>query len=512
MAARRKKDDGTISSRGEVSPPMSINEVEAQVDVDPEEEDADFDAVQAAGAVNAESVALNEQTKNVISSKRDRKRRIRWNDDNAQVVYDSIRQAGWNTASTYIMCRRVTGEPAQWSVACSAVANGDALYKWVAGTCHKQAAAHTYEIRVIDSHTSQERGRGKIFMPDTLAVTVDPQTQTQNPYTPFSVSYPQFTHPGGAVSNVHPPAGWYPGMPHSPPQAAPAAPPAPAPAAPAAPLPPPVVQSSGEVADLRAQVGYLSGQLSQLLTKVGLPATPPPPPQVTFVSPPTPPGSQRAEAQPAPQGAPPGLVHVPGFGYVNAELVASALMAQMRSTLGPPPPPPPRPAPPPPLDSVGLSGIRMPPSHEEPPSLTSMVQRSARDMRETASGLSAMLHAAEEIRDTFAPPAAEEKRDRDDAPIQKNGEPAKKPFEVLDAGPVRVPYDPETGDMKGFANLLMVNADKIGGFVGKLYEKAAVAAAQAAAVQNGKTFTPAPTLPNGTASSAWPPPAPLPRA
>lgn len=498
MAARRKKDDALVSGRGEVSPPMSINEVEAKVDVDPEEQDADFDAVQAAGAVNAESVALNEQTKNVIASKRDKARRIRWNDDNAQVVYDSIRQAGWNTASTYIMCRRVTGEPAQWSVACSAIANGDALYKWVSTTCHKQSPAHTYEIRVIDSHTSQERGRGKLFMPDTLVDSTLPSPQpVPNPY-----AYNPYGQPA--------PPGWYPGMPH--PQQPP---PVPAPPPAAAPPPPPAApaSASGEVADLRAQVGYLSGQLAQLLTKVGMPLPPQPAPTVVVApapaaTPPPPAAQPPPVASQVPQ-APPGLVHVQGFGYVQAEMLLPLLQAQMRQNLAPPPPPP-RPASPPP-EATGLSGFHVPTPIEPPPSLTSAVQRSAREMRETASGLSAMLRAAEEIRDTFAPAASEEHR-AEPAPIQKNGEPAKKPFEVLDAGPVRVPYDPETGDMKGIANLLMVNADKIGGFVGKLYEKAAVAAATAAAQQNGKAFAPPPTLPNGTAATSnnWPTP-PLPR-
>jgi len=526
MASRRRaNDDGTVSAKGEVSPPVSINEVELQVDADNDEGDADHDKVIAAGAVSAESVAFNEQTKNVITGKRDRSRRIRWNDDNAQVVYDAIRQAGWNTASTYVACRRVTGEPAQWSVSCSAIPNGDALYKWVQTTCHKTSPAHTYEIRVMDSHTNQDRGRGKLFMPDTMGdEALQERHQLPNPYAQPPNPYTQYLQPG------MPPPGWFPGMPS--PQQPPAAA---APVAPQAPPPPPAAQASGEVADLRAQVGYLSGQLAQLLTKVGMPApvapAPPPAPSITDVLRAMPPlqvapaaPAPTAQPAPQPQGAPPGLIHVPGFGYINAELVASALMTQMRSTLAPPQQPPAPPAPRPvPIAMQHAPGHHDPngpphgghlgavpiPRPEPPQSIGEMMQSHARNMKETAGGLAAMVAAADNMREVFAPEKDDD--DKPAAPKQQDGSPAKKPFEVLDAGPVRVPYDPETGNMKGIANLLMVNADKIGGFVGKLYERAATVAAQAQAQQNAKPFTPPPSLPNGTATPNWPPSPSMPR-
>jgi hypothetical protein len=508
----RKQREVEVSAKGEVSPPKSLNEVDEQVEADADEGDADFDAVRAAGAVSAESVAFNAQTKDVITGKRDRSRRIRWNDDNAQVIYDSIRQAAWNTASTYIMARRVTGEPAQWSIGCAAIPSGLALHEWVLTKCHRQSPPHTYEIRVVDSHTGQERGRGKLFMPDTLdgAAPPTPPPAAPNPYAQYG------QNPYGP-----PPGTWYPGQPPPASGAAPAAPQA-------APPPPPPAQISAvsnENAELRAQVAFLSGQIAEMLKRAGMPAPPPPAPTVVVAppspQPPAPPPPAPVPATDKPAGAPPGLVHVPGFGYVNAELVASALMTQMRAAVVPPaqhsspPPPQPRHDPPPP-PPAGLGGLPVP--QAEQASLGSMVQQSARNMREAASGLSSMLRAAEEIRDTFAPPVVEARAEV--VPMTKAGDPAKKPFEVLDAGPVRVPYDPETGDMKGIANLLMVNADKIGGFVGKLYEKAAVAAAQAAAAQSGKTFTPPPSLPNGglpgplpngTTAQNWPPPPPLPR-
>ena len=528
MARKSAKEDRGISAVGEISPPMSLGDVEAKVDPDLEEGDADLEDVRALGAVSAESAARNAQTKDVIAGKRDRSRRIRWNEDNAQLVYDSIRQAGWNTASSYISCKRVTGEPAQWSTTCSAIPNGDALYSWCAKVCHKTSPGATYEIRIIDSHTNQERGRGKLYMPDTLSDAQPqplqpPQMQPQpNPYA----QYAQYTQ-------QLPPPPWYPGMPHQPPpQAAPAAAP---PQAPPAPPQAPPAQASGEVADLRAQVGFLSGQLAQLLAQKGMPVPPPLAPQITVVGPPAAAASPPAAAAPAAQqpipqpgaGAPPGLVHVPGMGYINAELVASSLMSTMRRQFEPPAPPAPRPMPPPappggappsasPAPMGHLGGLPIPAA--ESPTIASMMNTHARNMRETAAGLSAMVSAADDIRASLSPEKDDDATPAAAAPKQPNGDPAKKPFEVLDAGPVRVPYNPETGDMKGIANLLMVNADKIGGFVGKLYEKVAVAAAAQAsaaaqsAAQGGKTFTPPPSLPNGTATPGWPPSPTLPRA
>jgi hypothetical protein len=522
--ARSKKDDGTVSAKGEVSPPVSLSEVEEKLDIDREEGDADLEAVQRAGAVSTESVALNAQTRDVITTKRDRSRRIRWNDDNAQVVYDSIRQAGWNTASSYIMCRRVTGEPMQWSVACSAVPSGLALHEWVLTKCHKSSPAHTYEIQVRDSHTNQERGRGKLHMPDTLG---DGAAQGQ---APQQQPPPQVPNPYGfAAPNPYAPQGfaqpqWYPGMPGAPFGSAPQQPP-PAPAAPSAPAPAPPVQASGDpIADLRAQFGYLSGQLAQLLTKQGAPQPPAPPPPTVVVAPaPAPPQSAAPPPpQTAPQaapGVPAGFVLVPEFGYVRAELVRDLLMSHVRGSVGPqpaapPPPPAPRPIEHPP---TGLGGLPLP--RPEPPSIAQMIGSATRNMKETAGGLAAMVSAVDEIRDALG----HGDRAEVPGPVQKNGDPAKRPFEILEAGPVRIPYDPETGDLKGLINLGLVNGDKIGAFVGNLYTKAAQAMAQAAQQQAAQQQPPGvppgvppgaqgrfpPPLPNGAAQ--WPPPAPLPR-
>ena len=121
--ARKKMANGESSV---TVPPVTLSEVDEQVDADLDEGDADMDAVLKAGAVSAESVAYNEQTKNIITGKRANSKRIRWNDHNAQMTYDSIRQAGWNTASLYISCKRVTGGGQdggpQWSTPCSAIA------------------------------------------------------------------------------------------------------------------------------------------------------------------------------------------------------------------------------------------------------------------------------------------------------------------------------------------------------------------------------------------------------
>jgi hypothetical protein len=402
----------------------------------------------------------------------------------------------------------------------SMIADGDALYKWVMQVVHKRRPATTYHLRFIDAHSAQQRGCGTLTCPDTTGSDDFPAPAPAPPAPPP----PAYPSPYGQPT---PPPG-YPGMPYpwgSPPPAQQQPPPAPVPA--------PSASSSEEIAALRiqnaqllnelatarAREGFLSGRIVERdAAPAPMPASPPPP-----AAPPPPVAAAPAPAPEPPRkpadGAPPGFTHVPGFGYVASELMASVLMNHLRSTIAPPPAPAPHPAPaaPPPAPAPPLTpptGLGLPPLGP-PPTLTSTIAQATKNMEEAASGIASMYSAAEKVRQMFS------KRERDDeeddpppaaAATQPNGDPAKKPFEILEAGPVRVPYNPETGNISGIMHMAMVNGDKITDWVGRVIEKAssAAAAAQASAAGRGP-LSPPPTLPPPPTQNNWPPPPPMPK-
>jgi hypothetical protein len=516
MANRRKRADSpaVVNSKGDIAPPLSLAEAESKIGID-DEGTADLEDVKAAGALNPESVAFNEHTQAVIAGKQDRTKRVRVNDPSAMIQYDVMRQVGWNLANIRIDCM-VAGQEAagpQWKIQAIGIKDGSALYDWVLREAHKKSPERTYLIRFME-HTGQERGRGKITMPDTTESEPAP-APAQPPPPQYPYPYQQPAPPPGGAGYPYP----YPGSLY---QSAP-----PPSASPPAPAPPP---SNDEAAALRAQIaslqadlgmarareGFLSGQLverGQAPAPMPPPAPAPPPIVVTAPAPPAPTPPPDPVRKPGPDGAPPGFTHVPGFGFISSELMAQVLMKHLRETVAPPPAPPPTPpapaapvhtAPPPPPTGLGLTPIT--------PTLTSTISKVTREMEEATGGLVAMYRAAEKIREAF--PSREREREEPEptpAPAtQANGDPAKKPFEILEAGPVRIPFDPETGSVSGIMHLGLVNADKLGDWAGKLFEKVSTAAATAQAAANGRQYTPPPTLPQ-TAVPGWPPPPPMPK-
>jgi hypothetical protein len=488
---RKSKDDRPVT------PPVRVDEINKQVDFDAEESTAAAENVTQAGAISAESIAFNEHAAAVSDAKRNGDR-VAFNDPSAMVQYDLLRQMGWNSASLRIDVSREAGTgisrpAAEWSSPANAIPDGGALYAWVLHECHKQAPERTYFVRFMDG--GKERGRGRISMPDTTVPAASPAPPQPNPYAAPPPGWPY------GVAGFPPPGfqGYpqgYPPPQQPAPQAAPSAPPAPA-------APPTPQQMSPEVSDLRAQVGYLSGQLAQLLSKAGMPPPAPPPPVAQppiVVTAPAAPAPPPPAPKPETPGPPAGFTYVEGLGYISSQILSAMLMSQLRQTIAPPQPPPPPPVrhdppPPPPLTGIGLT----PPQ----PTLTSTIAKVTRDMEEATGGLLSMWQAAEKIRDAL-PGRVRDRQEPEEKPATTD-DPVEKPFEVMDVGPVRVPFDPKTGEMKGILPIGLANADKIMDWGARLYERMATAAA---AQNGGRQHTPSPTLP--AAQPNWPPPPPMP--
>ena len=482
MANRRSKKPADIATtkRGDVAPPLSIDEVNDQVEAD-DEGDADFAAVKESGAVSASSVAFNEHTKALKEGKKQNiARRVRWNDDNAQNVFDNIRSMGWNMANTYINVRRVTGSPEQWSVEASGIANGLALYQWVLRNAHRSSKPESYEVRVHDSHANCERGRGMLLMPDTTAAAeappppVPPQPPPQQ-YYPSPYPY-QF---GGAP----------PGMMGAPP----AAPPAPQ----APPAAPPSMMAQSQVdPGLLMQINSLQSAVAHLLGRIDhqqqvAAHQPPPAPTPVVIQAPAP-SAEQTQIQNLQDK----------FDFLVRRL------DQMGRVAAPPPPAPAPAQPPSPAPPIGLAQAPAQAAHQQyqqsgpvpsavPAQMPQILSRAAspieafqeqaKAMRQMAGSIKEMLSSTEDIRNLFNPTEEPEEKEPS-APVAGTvvgGGSEKKPFEVMElGGGLRMPFDPETGDAKGIVTWAMTNADVIGKGLGYLLGEVAKAQAVAAGQQN----------------------------
>lgn len=244
--------------------------------------------------------------------------------------YETIARV-WPVDSLTVLVRRVTGAPAEWTVAGQPRTAAE-LYAAIK-VLHGRYEDATYEVTVRDSAMNRNRGSGRITMPDTREEQLaQPQSGPQpmnppyNPHYPYPQGYPPPPYasaPGYAPQQQQAPAAaGVAGMTHAdfmafqrqqfdmwqaaqrgqaPPQGQPQAQ---QPAPPIAPIaaPQPVVAGMTHTEFLAMQQQQF--EMWQHMQRTGQPAAQPP--QAPAAPPP-----------PQPQAAAiPGMFNVPGFGYV----------------------------------------------------------------------------------------------------------------------------------------------------------------------------------------------------
>jgi hypothetical protein len=343
MARIRRSRGAATTESSNASTPTQQDEADIvrELGAEPAEDDSGelvIDETRALeeGAVDAESVRENRHAKEVVDKKRGGVKNVTFNVNNALLKYEELSKL-WPVNTMDIIVTRLTGTQITWTIR-SRPRSGAELYDEIK-KLHGRNEEAEYELKFRDSVRKETRGTARITIPSTLdELPAQPQGQPMNPY-PYPPPYgqlPQQPYP-------QPPAPVY-GQPPPPPPPAPTY-------TPASPPPAPMPQPPPPGADLNAIMAYVK-QWFELGQQAQQSAAAP-------VAAPTAPPSPAAQATP-PVQPPPGMFFVPGFGYVPAERLFQALGAlpsPSPQTAAPPPPPPP----PPQQPTLGVPPIQPPP-------------------------------------------------------------------------------------------------------------------------------------------------------
>lgn len=485
MARRSRK----IAERDQlVSPPAQqdeadiIEEVGGVRDDETGEVTVDEDRVLEIGAVDAASVIENRRLKEAVSKKRGGMKGVSFNSD-LLTSYEATIQA-WPANGLDIFVRRLTGSPVEHVIQ-SRPRSGAELYAAILEK-HGSYEEAKYAVKFLDTNGKQIRGTGQITMPDTRVAPQ--QGQPMHPYS---------TPPGYPP----PPPGYYPPPPgYAYPSPAPQ--PAPAAAAPQmAPQPPVVVQAppGPDMGALMASFEQMMGMLQRMQAQaVGLqppsmqpappplpavPATPGAPDMAAMMAwfeqmaamiqrmqPPSTPargGAPAPSTTPAatpnpfatmmmgtpPMQAPPGMIWVPGVGFVSADHLFQAMRAAAGGggALGGAPPTPAYRGPFRPTYGPQGDQGQGPPYPPYSPSAPPARSRSlAEEFRDHVSLVRTVAETAQEFGDMFgggreAAPAATPAVD-EDSPIQ-----------IMETGAAKLILNKEDGSLRkwetGWANL-----------------------------------------------------------
>lgn len=494
-----------------------VNEVGAQRDEDTGELVADEARVAELGAADVESVHENRRMRRMTDRRRGGEKGVHFNVADVIAKYDLVTKT-WPPNTLYISMIALTGSPVQYMIR-SFPKNGVELYEAIQQH-HGRREETRWSIKVVDASNKQYRANGEITMPDTR------DSAPNQPYSPYGsqqpYQQPQFAPPYGAPPS-YPPQHPYPQpFPQSPygaqSYAGPPSPPTSAPAsAPVQPPPPPVIQVTPPPAlDPNQMFGWMQQMFQMFQQMQSRPADPsavqPPPPPMAYspVPPPPPPpapsqtdpnamlawmsqmfqmfqqaqasavsrgpapdpGSQPQAPNPAammaalgmpPVTPPPGMIFVPGLGFVPIERL---MQAMADSVSGPPGPYRPTYRSPYRAPPYGGGGEPAPPPFAAPPVGPPVVpaQRSAKDqIRESMD----LLRSAVEFAQDFAsvipgqqqqPPQAEPYNPDNDNPIR-----------TIDAGGAKILVNKEDGRLRGWETG-WANIDKIFKFVGEQAE------------------------------------------
>jgi hypothetical protein len=464
MATRRKVGERRELDREHSSTPTQedegdiLEEAGAHPD-DSGELQAPEEKIRELGAVDADSVRENRRLESIVGKKRANMPNVSFNTGDVISTYDTVLKV-WPANTIDISVRRLTGTPIQ-NVIVSRPRSGAELYQALLQFhgLHEEAE---YEIKFLDSSRKEWRGKGRIAMPDTRPPSQQGQPMNYYPGVPPGYAPP---HP------YQPPATSYPPQPQQP--------------VPGVPAQPPIMMQAPSGPDMNSMLTSFQQmfEMFQAMQRNAAPAPPssytPPAPVMPPMPPPSDPNAQMAwmqrafemfqsmqtpaapahsAPQPPPQAPnpmmgmmppvqpPPGMMFVPGFGFVSVEQLMQAVGAP-RS--GPGPGMGPRPYRPPYSGEGGgpppYTGPREPPPQRERTAAEqfkdaiSVVRAAGQAMSEINSILPNAMGA---VADAVAP------TDDDDGPS---------PVKVIDTGRGKFVLDKSNGGFRGwesfYANL-----------------------------------------------------------
>jgi hypothetical protein len=393
--ARRKVMPAATSASASTPAQQDEADIVAEIGATPsEDESGDLEIpeekLHEVGAVDAESVLENRRVAEMVGKKRSGQQGVQFNVDNVIEKYEGIIKF-WPPNTMDILVKRTTGTPVQ-RVIQSRPRSGADLYAAIMAI-HGRYEEAEYDVRFFDSNDKQRRGTGRITLPDTRDTPPMPQPQLQGqpPMSPYYPPQPGSIAPPAAPSTdpvammramfemvqqmQRPPAAV--GVPAPVLQQQPAvqAPPstdpvammqqmfrmfqemqAPGPVVPQ-PVPAPTPASfPGQSTDPMAMMQQMFRMFQEMTPQTA--QAPQVQPQVVVAAPPStdplavmqqafamfqkmqqPAAPPQAQAATPPVQTPPGMFHVPGFGFVPAERLFQALGGTSAGSGGPGPGP-----------------------------------------------------------------------------------------------------------------------------------------------------------------------------
>jgi len=441
MAASKKRASGAMAG---VEDEADIVDQLGATPIDPEDPMgpllADEEKIREAGAVDTETIRRNRINQDAVNRKRAGDKGVTLNEPDLIAKYEQILKI-WPANALMISVRRITGTQAQL-VLPSSPKNGRELYDAIK-QFHGRREEASYEVGFHDSSRRESRGSGKIHMPDTR----DESLQAAQGPMPYYSQQPPYPQPPPQPQYGQP----YPQQP--PPQAMPM---------PLAPAPAPAGMDMNAMMAFMQQQFEMWNSAQQRAQQVSQPQAPQSAPSFDFAALAAFMQQQQQQQQPqAPQPAPamlgmppvqppPGMMFVPGFGFVPVQKLLEAMGAPQQQA----PPPPPRDYYPPPRSPYGY-----PQPPPQPP------RSPADQFRETIGLMRSVREAAETMQSLWpnqqqpqGQHVAEEDDDDDDNPVR-----------VMDIAGTKLLLNKEDGSARLWETGL-ANMDKIAKWVGEQSE------------------------------------------
>lgn len=460
---KRNGNDSGVSSPAQEDEADIVTEVGASAD-ESGELVADEAAIAAVGAVDAESVRENRRLDDMVGKKRANVQGVQFNTGDLIIKYETLLRV-WPANTITISVRRLTGNPVQQLITSRPPSGADLWKELMALHGHHEEAK--YEVKFFDENSKTYRGTGQITLPN-MRVEEQQRHMTSPPY------YPGAPPPAGYPSPYAPPP---PPQALPQPQLVPAAPAIdpvvmmkqmfelfqqmqvpqqqPQPFAPPSPPPPPAMPPPPSTSDPAAMVTWMQ-QMFNLFQQMQTSARPaqaeaPAPPQMPVQAP-----NPMAAVMP-PVQPPPGMMFVPGFGYVPVERLFQALSGAPAA-----PSAPSSPFRRPPQYSQGDQGAPPPPPYggspqyqggpqfrEQPPPPQ---QRTAKEQFQDSIGIvKTAVDAIKEVQEMMPgmfgqAPSEGPEAEEDDSPIR-----------IVDTGAGKIAYSKTDGSLRvwesGFSNL-----------------------------------------------------------
>jgi len=402
---------------------------------------ANEETVKREGALNAEAVQSNRRRKSIENKKRGGAGTVPWNESRAPLLYDDI-IALYPPNTLMIYVERLSGTLASWYLY-GQPKSGHELYQAILKQCHGRKEETEYRVVFRDAQRKFERGIGRLTLPSTLddaTLPVQPQGMGMPNGVP-PANYGQqngYGQPNGYPPQQPPQNNGYPQQQQPPPQNYPQQ----APQFAQQPMQPMQPQYAGHspqetqvLLDMQRQIAEMSGRVTAYLTQQPMQTPPqqdqhrpiydrPSPRYNGSVVPPAP--------QPPPQQAmqpPPGMYHVPGFGFVPTAKL---------------------------MEAMGVVG----PQQQQAPAAPPQPPRNAADEFRSAIGLmTTVADAARTVQSIFpsaaSAPAAPAAREDDDLPMK-----------TIKYGDFNTVVNKEDGSLR-IPDTIAANGEKILGWIEK---------------------------------------------